>query len=134
MEIKTDCGCTSHYGDGRIAHNFDCPYSNAAGCLCHGHFEMRRTEGRSATHAEQVLCPDCTKAQLDYNAEIQRVHTIDPSREYGVHILVQCKNHPEHTYSTKNIDYIGARSIFPQFDGPDCDCSGNDLIVVKKEN
>ncbi len=32
---------------------------------------------------------------------------------YGTHISLRCQNHPNERWSTKNIDYIGARSIFP---------------------
>lgn len=60
---------------------------------------------------------------------------IDNTRPEGAHIPLTCKNHPELRWFTKNIDYIGARSIF--FDGDwntkECDCSINDLQVVPKE-
>jgi hypothetical protein len=57
------------------------------------------------------------------------------------HIGLTCKNHPNLTWSTKNISHIGARSIFffgaKAEDGKDrdrfvaeCDCSGRDLIHV----
>ena len=31
---------------------------------------------------------------------------------YGQHIALTCKNHPDLRWSTKNIEYIGARHIF----------------------
>lgn len=37
---------------------------------------------------------------------------IVPWAEYGDHINVRCQNHLDCIYSTKNIEYIGARSIF----------------------
>jgi hypothetical protein len=49
---------------------------------------------------------------------------------YGQHIAVRCKNHPDKVYSTKNIAPIGARSLFPQFSGPECECSIADMEVV----
>lgn len=52
----------------------------------------------------------------------------------GVHIPLTCVNHPDLRWSTKNISFIGARTIF--FDlfnkcpGGECPCSGRDLIPV----
>lgn len=46
----------------------------------------------------------------------------------GQHIYYRCRNHPDRLYTTKNIDFLGARHIFPA--GPlekDCDCSIDDL-------
>ena len=45
----------------------------------------------------------------------------------STHIMLTCKNHPEKRWSTKNIQYIGARSIFYDLrgtgeGGPECDC------------
>lgn len=37
---------------------------------------------------------------------------IDKTKERGVHISLRCKNHPNLRWSTKNIGWIGARSIF----------------------
>lgn len=51
---------------------------------------------------------------------------------YGKHITLTCKNHPTLTWSTKNIDYIGARNIFAQ-DGT-CDCSARALVPVVPED
>ena len=39
--------------------------------------------------------------------------------EYGRHIQLKCKIHPEFRFNTKNLDCIGARTIF----GFGCDCS-----------
>jgi hypothetical protein len=58
-------------------------------------------------------------------------HTICPWHPYGACIELRCKNHPHLTWSTKNIDCIGAHSIF--FDPrsvakePECDCHANKL-------
>ena len=57
------------------------------------------------------------------------------SAEYGVHIGLTCKNHTNLRWSTKNIDRIGARTIF--YDGdvddmgqPECSCHMNDLYPI----
>lgn len=54
---------------------------------------------------------------------------------YGQHIALRCKNHPELRWSTKNIDFIGARSIFYNLEHrwdapPECSCPLRDLEVV----
>lgn len=50
---------------------------------------------------------------------------------YGQHIALSCKNHPELRWSTKNIEYIGARSIFwLSMLGNECPCSPADLYHV----
>lgn len=55
------------------------------------------------------------------------------------HIPLRCKNHPEKRWSTKNIGFIGARSIFYARGwgygddanmGHECDCSMRDLEIV----
>ena len=51
------------------------------------------------------------------------------------HIELYCINHPEKRWSTKNIDYIGARSIFYNLHddptmGPECECSCRDLRPI----
>ena len=56
----------------------------------------------------------------------------------GRHIPLRCKNHPEKRWSTKNIDFIGARSIFYNLNhdpgmGPECPCSAGLLEVVEEE-
>jgi hypothetical protein len=61
---------------------------------------------------------------------------------YGQHITLTCANHPELRWSTKNIDYIGARSLFylgaegePAMNPttPECPCSIRHLIVLEVE-
>ena len=37
---------------------------------------------------------------------------IDPNQPEGQHILLRCRNHPNLRWQTKNIDFIGARSLF----------------------
>jgi len=53
------------------------------------------------------------------------------TEEYGEHILLTCKNHPTLRWHTKNIDHIGARTIFfEQESGNECDCAIRDLTPV----
>lgn len=54
--------------------------------------------------------------------------TIVPAHEYGIHIELTCRNHPELRWMTKNIAPLGCRSIFYRSNTPECDCSGRDLI------
>jgi hypothetical protein len=50
---------------------------------------------------------------------------------YGEHIALYCANHPELRWSTKNIDQIGARTIFYNSqDKPECSCSPRLLRVL----
>ncbi len=58
---------------------------------------------------------------------------------YGRHIALRCKNHPHLRWSTKNIDYIGARTIFYSLmqgdpKEPECSCPASDLEPVPAEN
>jgi hypothetical protein len=57
-------------------------------------------------------------------------HPIDPAQPWGQHIDLTCRNHTDLRWSTKNIDYIGARSIFYHGHGPECDCPASDLVVA----
>ena len=88
---------------------------------------------RHQTMADVIACPDCIAAQKAESDRIQASETIDPTQEYGQHIALTCVNHQDLRWSTKNIGWIGARSIFysGRFDGPaECNCSIRDLIVV----
>jgi len=54
------------------------------------------------------------------------------------HITLRCKNHPDKRWSTKNIDYIGARSIFYNLYnvegmGAECDCDATLLEVAEED-
>jgi hypothetical protein len=116
-----------------------------AGIVCHAHFEAirnghtgmtaeERIAAWMAEDAEQAACPDCQAAREKEADRIQREDTIDPNQPYGQHIDLYCVNHPELRWHTKNIGYIGARSIF--FRGwmeglKECACSGRDLRVVE---
>lgn len=58
--------------------------------------------------------------------------------DYGSHIPLKCKNHPNKRWNTKNILFIGARSIFySRLDQPEpgteCDCPISDLIPLTVE-
>ena len=54
---------------------------------------------------------------------------IDDRYKWGQHIPLTCVNHPDLRWSTKNIGYIGARSIFYTSwqVAPECACKGSDL-------
>lgn len=56
---------------------------------------------------------------------------------YGRHIALRCKNHPHLRWSTKNIDFIGARSVFYDLRGEmteqECVCPIQDLEPVPQE-
>lgn len=56
---------------------------------------------------------------------------IDDRYEYGRHIPLTCKNHPELRWSTKNIGNIGQRSIFAITN--ECACSLADLRPLTEE-
>lgn len=58
---------------------------------------------------------------------------IDKTQPYGVHIALTCKNHPDLRWSTKNIGYIGSRSIFYRTTRqPECSCPAADLILAPR--
>lgn len=105
------------------------PNERACGLMCHKHFDQH-----DATWGEVDNCPNCLQAERDEDERIQRNHTIDPTQPYGQHVSLTCKNHPHLRWSTKNIDFIGARSIFYFGQEPECDCSARDLILVPKED
>ena len=77
--------------------------------------------------------PTTLEQASEYAAKNGRIVAFAP---YGQHIALTCKNHPSLRWNTKNIGYIGARSIFFNFDnnGRECDCSGNCLEVVIPDN
>lgn len=112
-----------------------CTYNGVK--LCRDCFTQARLD--SSAHyqrcvAEAAACSDCTALRAADRARIQRNNTIDPDQPYGQHITLTCRNHPELTWHTKNIDHIGARSIF--FNGWDkglteCPCSARYLMVLK---
>jgi hypothetical protein len=109
--------------------NWKCPQRGAAGLMCHKHFEQR---GRMQWEVDE--CDDCQNAMKREAERIQRTQTIDPSQPYGQHIALTCKNHPNLRWSTKNIDFIGARSIFYFSETlPECSCSASLLVVVKEK-
>jgi hypothetical protein len=108
-----------------------------AGTVCRAHFDARPWP----TQDEVAACDDCQAARRERDEQIQRDYTIDPDQPYGQHIVLTCANHRDMRWTTKNIDFIGARSIFyagrrvadGSFDRaqPECSCSGADLVVVK---
>lgn len=63
---------------------------------------------------------------------------ITTTAEYGAHVALTCRNHPGKRWSTKNIAPLGCRSIFYNLMdepgmGPECSCSGRDLIPVDSD-
>lgn len=55
--------------------------------------------------------------------------------EYGQHIPLRCKKHPDKRWSTKNIAPIGCRKICYNLYsvegmGPECDCPLSDLEAL----
>lgn len=60
---------------------------------------------------------------------------ICPNHQYGEHISLTCPNHPEKRWNTKNIDFIGARSVFynlhddPKM-GPPCECPWSTRVHI----
>jgi hypothetical protein len=62
---------------------------------------------------------------------------LNPRYDFGEHIPLSCRNHPDKRWSTKNIAPLGCRSIFYNLRavagmGPECKCPASDLIVVKE--
>jgi hypothetical protein len=58
---------------------------------------------------------------------------ITKKAQRGEHIKLTCKNHPDLEWSTKNIDYIGARSIFfnlfNRCNSIECPCKLDALVL-----
>lgn len=88
-------------------HKYNCPQRRAAGLMCHRHFE-----DRNRMQWEVDECADCIEANRQNAERIQQTRTIDPNQPHGQHISLTCKNHPTKRWHTKNIDFIGARTIF----------------------
>lgn len=107
-----DCVCAKplkKFDNGNEYHNFNCPQRSAVGLMCHKHFEMRNPR-RMQWQIDE--CEDCTQAHKENAERIQRTQTIDPEQPYGNHITLVCKNHPTKRWHTKNIEFIGARTLF----------------------
>jgi hypothetical protein len=57
-------------------------------------------------------------------------YRITPKAAYGQHIKLTCKDHPELSWSTKNIDRIGCRTIFYMtYATPECNCPLSKLTL-----
>jgi len=113
----------------------NCPQDYAHGLLCHDHFQRGRGS-RPTKKWEQDLCLMCQQARRVAYEREQQHDTIVHTAPYGEHIPLTCRNHPELRWHTKNIDYVGARSIFYSTGsllkyGIECDCPFSDLIVVR---
>lgn len=62
---------------------------------------------------------------------------ITPTAPRGQHIDLSCRNHPTLRWRTKNLEYIGARTIFFNLERtpgmePECSCSVRDLYPVEQ--
>lgn len=106
-----------------------CKY-NGIQC-CRDCFDKARRDSDAAYKADCAACdacPDCQRVRRAYYEHEQRTTTIDPSQPYGQHIPLMCRNHidADHAWHTKNIDYIGARTIFDVRGY--CSCSAGDLF------
>jgi hypothetical protein len=54
--------------------------------------------------------------------------------EYGQHIALACKNHPDQKYTSKNIAPIGCRSLFYRtYEKTECSCPVTDLRPIAPE-
>lgn len=103
------------------------------GLLCREHFHAPRVAGGPSL-ADTDACPECNTVRDAERERVQRTETIDPDQPYGQHIALTCRNHPELRWNTKNISYIGARSIFfasARQGATECSCPMSDLEVVK---
>lgn len=80
---------------------------------------------------EELRVLDATNGRTIYDDRI--------SKAYGYHsVTLTCVNHSDMRWSTKNIGYIGARTIYYELGNdsitePECPCSINDLIVLPHE-
>ena len=133
MKEAPDCICDPpHPGssDGRL-HYMSCPWNDALGSMCQAHFD--RDRALPFYKWQQDACEGCQAAERARREFTQRHHTIDPEQPYGRHISLTCRNHRELRWMTKNIDYIGARSIFfpaAMSGAEECTCPVGDMIVV----
>jgi hypothetical protein len=122
----------SNWPEGVLGHQMKCPQDMAAGLMCATHFNRIRDDRPKQWEVNE--CADCQAAKQTQAEYMQQHCTIDPDQPYGHHIALTCRNHPSLRWSTKNIDFIGARSLF--FLTPatlECPCPASDLIVYKEE-
>lgn len=99
--------------------------------VCRAHYDALGAaawEDRDAIRDESADCRECRMLNLAQRVHDQLYETIVPTVQYGRHIALTCRNHPDLRWSTKNIWHIGARSIFAT--GEECPCPGSDLIVA----
>lgn len=119
------CTCAEWRWGREGIHQWSCPADTAAGRMCHWHF------GQDTTNAQHDACPFCQEAIRAEAEREQLEDTIDPRQPYGQHIYLTCKNHPSLRWHTKNIGYIGARSLFyASHVMPECSCPASDLVVA----
>jgi hypothetical protein len=94
--------------------------------VCHYHFET----GFETARLEAPACAECQTADAFAHGKTQWERTIDPFQPHGRHIGLRCTV-CDTRYSTKNIDFIGARSVFPAPAVGSCDHEFRHLEVVR---
>jgi hypothetical protein len=104
---------------------------------CHYHFEQYANSKRIGKTWDEIdqeadACAECQLDRIWQAAHFQWNETIDPFQPAGQHITLTCINHPDKFWTTKNIGYIGARSIFYHSPlGEECPCPLSDLRVAR---
>jgi len=98
---------------------------------CYAKAQLDYRSGWAQHDAETNACGACQAARAQQAERTQRTETIDPSRCYGEHIPLLCRDHLDGKLSwhTKNIN--AGRSIF--FNGfgkglVECDCPAHRLF------
>lgn len=117
--------CDTHIDErSSVASSYSCSHltGNKSCMWCYSSHE----DTMESLAKRHLRCEDCAAASRREQERIQRDCTINPDQEYGVHVFVGCSKHPDSVWSTKNIDYIGARSLFPQ--GPVCGCHPDTVL------
>ena len=96
-----------------------------------GHYDAQHTQLEYARALRGLARELETEAEFENVARDDRIST---AYGYG-NVPLTCVNHPHMRWSTKNISYIGARTIYYELGNdhitePECKCSINDLIVL----
>jgi len=103
---------------------------------------FKTPSGWTCDQCNLSFCPsneytyDITRLHIPKSDQCKNLNTkkICWRHEYGMHILLKCTQCPKN-YTTKNIDYIGARSIFtePSFTTM-CNCDNAHYEHICDEN
>jgi len=97
--------------------------------VCHTHFEAyahAKADGRTWAEIDEEVksCEDCKAARQKRIDDMQQNQTIDPAQPYGQHIGLVCRVCGT-MGTTKNISFIGARTVFVP-----CDHGAADMEVA----